>query len=253
MSLLKLKQKFISFVFQPTCCFCDSQIQQFENELTPSESSQIVCDRCYEQTLGCGLDRCYFCGTETNPLNPFGSRCSACRHWNSKFERVIAIGKYRDHLRTSILNIKRESNDTKAFQIGMLLGHLFDKRESPQDFDAVVPVPSHWRRRLSRKGFHVTDTMAQGFSRSTKLRVKNILKCTKYTGKQSKLRPNQRIRNVRGAFKIAPKIDLSNLRIVLLDDVMTSGATINECTKMLLKGGVQSVFVAVAARGTGIS
>lgn len=67
------------------------------------------------------------------------------------------------------------------------------------------------------------------------------------------MRPAQRIKNVRGAFEATKQDDIRNRRILLLDDVMTSGATVIECSKVLMRNGAESVFVAVAARATGVS
>lgn len=252
MSLLDLKKKFVSFVFQPSCFFCGSEIQSSNHVCT--DSSQIACDACYDNIVGTCLNRCYTCGVETNPLNPFGSRCNLCRGQDFKFERAFAIGTYRDQLRQCILDLKRGFEEKKAFQLGILLGDLSDKLDLPSDIDIVVPVPSHWRRRISRRGLHVADTLADGFCRSTGLKKnRSLLKCTRHTQKQSKLRPAQRIKNVRGAFQINNKISLSNVRILLLDDVMTSGATVNECARLLLRSGAETVSVAVAARATGVS
>ena len=199
------------------------------------------------------MNRCYTCGAQINPLNPFGSRCSQCQGQDYRFDRVFAIGAYQGRLRQCILDVKRGSEERKAFQMGIFMGELFDKFAVPE-VDVVVPVPSHWIRRISRRGVHIADTIADGFCRSTGMKkLRCLLKCTRQTQKQSKLRPAQRIKNVRGAFKISDNQSLSNLRILLLDDVMTSGATVNECSKLLLRSGAASVFVAVAARATGVS
>lgn len=252
-SLLDLKKKFVSFVFQPSCFFCGSEITKLNSTDCDSDSSQIVCGQCYDEIVGLCLSRCYTCGAEAHPLNPFGSRCRCCRSQNYKFERAISIGTYKKQLRQCIIDVKRGSEERKAFQLGILLGELSEKFDLPV-IDCVVPVPSHWRRRLSRRGVHIADTIADGFCRTTGLKkYRRLLKCTRHTQKQSKLRPGQRIKNVRGAFQVDDRMQLSNMRVLLLDDVMTSGATVNECSRLLLRSGAQSVFVAVAARATGVS
>lgn len=254
MLFTQIKRKFISFVYQPACCFCNDPIATPDLDFASSEIQSIVCSDCYSDVVLSQLDRCYFCGTEIHPLNPFGSRCKACRSWNSKFERVFAIGKYRDRLKETIIEIKRNSDETRAFQLGKLLGELADKFEIMDEIEVVVPVPSYWQRRWSRNGMHVAGVVSEGFCRVTgRQKLPNCLKCIRNTKKQSKLRPNQRIQNVRNAFKINPKYSVKNKAILLLDDVMTSGATVNECTKVLLEAGAASVFVAVAARASGVS
>ena len=263
MTLLDLKRKFLGFVFQPACCFCDCTTGAAENKhLNAGSAGQsgqsgddiCVCDNCYSDVVGSTLDRCYFCGTETNPYNPFGSRCRDCRHLNAKFERAISIGTYQGKLKRTILDVKRDSDDVKAYQLGAFLGSMSNKFDLPENIDCVVPIPSHWRRRMSRRGFHITDVIADGFSKSTGIRKNGkLLKCSRFIKKQAKMRPAQRIKNVRGAFVVPRQNDVLNRRILLLDDVMTSGATVTECSKVLMRNGAESVFVAVAARAIGIS
>ncbi len=254
-----LKRKLLHFVFQPTCCFCgDEAPRGSEQEAirnVAAESVEVeICSRCYENVINLAADRCYYCGNEAHPLNPFGSRCRICRHWNAKFDRAVAVGVYRGLLKDSILEIKRDCNDVKAQQIGSLLGEVAEKFDLPANIDCVVPVPSHWRRRMGRRGFHVADVMADGFCQVTGFRKNSqVLKCVRYTRKQAKLRPGQRTKNVRGAFNVPKPDAIRDKRVVLLDDVMTSGATIIECSKVLMEAGANSVFVTVAARAAGMS
>ncbi len=251
--LSKLKQQLVSFVFQPTCCFCDRQFD-VESRNIASDFESLVCDSCWQLVTTSQFDRCYFCGAEINPLNLFGSRCRLCRNWTHKFERAIAIGNYRDRLKNVIVEIKSEINEIKALQLGKILGEYSDTFDLPTEIDFVAPVPSHWRRKWSRSGLHVAGVIAEGYCQATRLKnLPNLLKCSRFTKKQSKLRPQQRIKNVKNAFKLNYKPDLRGRRVLVIDDVMTSGATVNECTKLLLRAGVESVFVAVAARATGVS
>lgn len=255
-SLQKLKRKILGFVYQPACCFCNRQFDANgrSSEHDRADDDVFVCASCCEQTVGLPLDRCYFCGAETNPYNPFGSRCRDCRHLNAKFDRAISIGAYQGRLKQTILDIKRDSDDVKAFQLGVFLGSISHKFDLPNDIEWVVPVPSHWRRRMSRRGFHITDVIADGFCKSTGIRKNTkLLKCERFIKKQAKMRPAQRTKNVRNAFTAPDVKSIRDSRILLLDDVMTSGATVSECSKVLARAGAESVFVAVAARAIGIS
>ena len=83
-------------------------------------------------------------------------------------------------------------------------------------------------------------------------KMKKLIRCRQKVKKQGTLGPHQRIANVRGAFRIASGYDIKNARILLVDDVMTTGATTNEIARVLRRAGVESVSVAVAARGTGV-
>ena len=245
---IRIREKLISFVFQNTCCLCNEII----NEIASSDD-QITCTQCRQHCFGNLLDRCYFCCAPTTLENPFGSRCRICRNWSSGFERVMAAGHYTGRTKAAILEIKRDCNDIKALQMGKLMGSICEKLDLPDTINCVVPVPSHWYRRMGRRGFHVADVMAEGFCRYTGLPKSTLLNCSRFTKKQAKLRPNARIKNVRGAFTLKARKSVQDMQILLLDDVMTTGATASECAKILLKAGASQVFVAVAARATGIS
>ena len=252
MSLASVKEKLISFVFQDTCCFCGQAINGQDRAMAQDVAS-IACNTCFEQVVGNPLDRCYHCSAQTTFENPFGSRCRICRNWPDHFERAFAIGHYCDAVKSTVLEIKRDSNDIKAYQLGKLLGLICAKFDMPDTVDGVVPVPSHWRRRFGRRGFHVSDVIAEGFCQFTGLTKIPALKCQRFTKKQAKLGPAGRIKNVRGAFAVNSRTSFKDRQILLLDDVMTSGATVSECAKILTKAGASAVFVAVAARATGIS
>ncbi len=257
MSLSRLKQQFVNFLFEGKCCVCNDRLvsrSQIEVSEQISGGELQICDDCFYEITGNLVDRCHFCGAVLNFNNPFKDRCRSCRSWKLKIERVISIGNYHDSLRETIIEIKRDLNDVKAIQMGMVLGSLFDKFDLPDNMDWVVPVPSHWRRRLSRRGLHVADVVADGFCRVTQIPKSNrILKCNRYAGKQSMLRPAQRILNVRGVFAVNSRFPLRGLRVLLIDDVMKTGATIGECAQVLWQAGAAEVYVAVIARGMGIN
>lgn len=253
MSLSLLKSKLVSFVFQPACCICDERLSLNSSKGQHNIDAQI-CESCFEEVTVDLFDRCSFCGAGINSENPFGERCRCCRDWNSRFQRAIAIGNYNGILKTTIVEIKRDFNEVKAFQVGKLLGSLFDKFDFPRNIDLVVPVPSHWRRRLSRNGFQPSDVMADGLCSVTSLvKSKRTLKSVRFAEKQSKMTPKQRISNIRGAFCTDNRFCIRGMRIVLVDDVMTSGATISECARVLKQAGASSILVAVAARGIGVT
>ncbi len=114
-------------------------------------------------------------------------------------------------------------------------------------FDLVVPTPLHWRRRLKR-GFNQADLLARELSRTTGIPLLRALRKTKNTQVQSTLSGPQRRRNVKGAFRVKNAASISKKRILLVDDVYTTGATANACAKVLKDAGAQSVAVLTLAR-----
>ena len=231
MSLVYLKEKLISFIYDDACCFCKHELVRAESEL-----DRLVCPECYQNCVGDILDRCYFCSGPVTFENPFGSRCRMCRNWSSQFERAYTIGHYTGALRDLILGIKREFDDVQAYQLGQLLASICERLDLPAEIDCVVPVPSHWQRRLGRRGLNVTEVIAEGFCRSSGMKLHPALRCTRHSSKQSKLSPHARKKNISGAFAIRRGKSVRNMQVLLLDDVMTSGATVSECTRQLIQG-----------------
>jgi predicted amidophosphoribosyltransferase len=164
--------------------------------------------------------------------------------------------------------MKRENNDILALQFGRLLGLMFEKFEFPA-VDLVVPIPTHWRRRMHRRGFHGAAIIAEGLCQVTGLRQESkLLRCARHIAKQATLSTAMRFSNVTGAFAARAHVGFlrrvvrrtlrkvpaeKKLRILLVDDVMTTGATMNEAAKALKKVAASQVFCAVVARGSGLA
>ena len=243
------QEKFLSFIFQPDCFVCGDRL----SVSAESSSHKVrICDLCHDSVTDGLAQRCSFCGVILKQPSPFGERCAQCRAWKSKLAKIYSVGNYSGLLRSTIVDIKRDFLDIKAFQLGLLMGEQFELMSDCEEIDAVIPVPSHWRRRWSRRGFQPSNVIADGFCKATGLRkLSNTLRCVKFVKKQSKMGTNQRINNVQKSFAIRRDSRLQDLRVLLIDDVITSGATANECAKLLSSARVSAVYAAVAARAAG--
>jgi ComF family protein len=118
------------------------------------------------------------------------------------------------------------------------------------DADALVPVPLHWRRHWARR-FNQSALLAAAVAKASGVPVAaRALKRVKFTPQQVGLSRAQRATNIQGAFRVPPdgKAEVAGRRLVLIDDVLTSGATVEGCTKALLRAGARSVDVLVFAR-----
>ena len=118
-----------------------------------------------------------------------------------------------------------------------------------QTYDAVTFVPLHWRRRFSR-GFNPSHLLAHRIAKQKGFPLVDLLKRVRVTASQTKLRYGERIKNVQGAFKKIPrkKFSVKEKSLLLIDDVLTTGATVNECAKVLKKSGAKKVDVFTLAR-----
>lgn len=262
------KDNLLSLVYPDRCFLCQHIISQHGGaspmecvaEQTDLERTDY-CRDCYEEVCGDLIDRCCTCGATTNVNNPFGMRCRLCRDLRLYFDRAVAIGDYRGLLQQKVVQMKRQWNDTTAIQFGKLLAGMLDKFDVPENIDLIVPVPTHWTRRLQRKGYHGSALVAEGIRRQTGWKLAaGTLKQRRRTKKQGTLSIRQRYQNVKTAFTATPKQfgkgrrnSLQDMQVLLVDDVMTSGATVSEAGRALIQAGAQRVFVAVVARGAGVS
>jgi len=134
----------------------------------------------------------------------------------------------------------------------LLIELLYNKLRSLlnfSEFDFIIPVPTHWRR-LFQRGFDQTYILSKLLSNYTKIEVLEALKRVKYKTPQVKLGREERKRNIRGAFKLKSKrINLSKKRVILFDDVVTTGSTISECIKVLEKLKPAKLIILSIAKG----
>jgi ComF family protein len=114
--------------------------------------------------------------------------------------------------------------------------------------EMVVAVPMHWLKRIWRRT-NPAETLARAVANKLGIAyAKNALVCRRYLQRQSVLSSEERRKNVRGAFRASRFARIAGKRILLVDDVMTTGATAHECCRALLAAGAASIFVAIVAR-----
>jgi ComF family protein len=160
----------------------------------------------------------------------------------------MAAGRYSGRLRELILKMKRAEQNSVSLAIGQLLWHCRGDALRELHADLAVPVPLHWRRRLTH-GTNSAALVAEVLAGRLKIPLAdNVLRRRRHTRPQFSLSPHQRRENVRGAFEARGGKRLAASHVLLVDDIMTSGATCNEAARMLRKSGARRVTVVVAAR-----
>ena len=149
--------------------------------------------------------------------------------------------------------MKKPSFEPLALVGGIQLGQRVVQSLSPDLPDTVVPVPNHWTRRILRRTSGA-EVLAQAVARQIGLpcRLWSVRR-KRITSKQGMLNWSARRKNVRGAFTLRDTSWLKNKHVLVVDDVMTSGATVAEIARLLRGAGATGVSIAVVARGTGAS
>jgi ComF family protein len=177
------------------------------------------------------------------PLDQHGV-CTACRSGLRRFDRATSFGFYEGPLRSLIHLFKYGGMKPLARPLAGFL-----ERALPADdlYDAVVPVPLHWRKKW-RRGFNQAELLALQISKRRRIPFANALRRKRPTEIQAGLAMAGRRRNVAGAFLAKPNCDLTGKRILLIDDVMTTGATASACAAALKRGGAKTVSLLTLAR-----
>lgn len=119
-------------------------------------------------------------------------------------------------------------------KIGEYCGGLIGKKILAQNLqvDFIMPVPLH-KKKFKERGYNQSQVLSKGINECTNIPVKQILKRVKYTQTQTKKSKEERIKNVKKAFEVCPNLNLGKEHVVILDDVITTGVTINECVNTL--------------------
>ena len=230
---------FSQILFPDTCRVCDASL---------TEAGRVpVCPACLASVTPLAAE--YFCAACQAPFaSPFPldehQLCGLCRRAARGFDRCYSYGFYEGTLARLIQLLKYERIEPLAPILGGLLSQSL-----PRDiaFDAIVPMPMHWTRRYVR-GFNQAQLLAGDLSRRTGIPLLDALRRTRVTRAQVGLSDHHRRRNVAGAFAVRRSGRLEGSHLLLIDDVLTTGATAAACAAALKKAGAARVTVLTLAR-----
>jgi predicted amidophosphoribosyltransferase len=237
----------LDFAFPPECIGCYVDLPE---ETGPSLGQRLLwCSECREKICNQPENCCPSCGAERNPAKFPGGRCSLCRGMKLHFEFSVCVGNYTGVMQDLIVRLKGTFDEVLALQFGRLLGQRIAMNPLPLECDMIVTTPTHWWNRFRRPSFLV-GVIAEGVAGQVGLPIEgNALHCIKRTKKQGLLSTPQRFENVAKAFGVSnPKV-VAGKSVLLIDDVVTSGATANQIAKVLKRAGARRVVIGALARG----
>jgi ComF family protein len=180
--------------------------------------------------------------------DPDAPGCPTCLGQRWHFETAVALGRYENVFRRAVLRTKLPAEEPLTRTLGRLL--ISRHADALRGFkpDLIVPIPMHWRRRWVRS-VNNAEVIARVIGGLLKAPCKpRVLKRQRLTAPHGQLSHRQRQENIRGAFSVRHAALVRNRRILLIDDILTTGATCNEAAKMLRQAGAAAVAVAVIAR-----
>ncbi|MCK4385616.1 MAG: ComF family protein, partial [candidate division Zixibacteria bacterium] len=223
---LELKDDILDFVYPQHCAICKKHLKKNEKD---------VCEVCWNSLVTLPDPFCPYCKS----LFEYGeTTCSFCESAGKisedhKISMVRSLGRFDDYYKLLIHRFKYGKKIPLGKRLAQRLGETINSDSNFLESDLSIPVPLH-KSRYRERGFNQSEIVAEEVSKITGLSVlKNVLKRKKNTKDQTNLSPQQREENVRGAFVVTQPEVIGGKKIILVDDVITTGATLSECARML--------------------
>jgi ComF family protein len=236
----------VDWLYPPRCRACGGRIH--------GRDAEYFCAGCWRQIQLVTHPMCTVCGRPFPDGSGDDHACGVCLTRQPQYTRARAWACYPreevpDHpLRQVVQKFKYGRKVALGKPLGRLLACGCREFLTECRFDLIIPVPLH-PKRLRWRGFNQSVLLARQISRACGVAMDPfVLYREKETRPQTELTEEDRRRNVRGAFKLHPGKSVSGMGLLLIDDVYTSGATVNECSRALKRAGANEVYVLTFAR-----
>lgn len=218
-----------------------------------SEMDEKLCANCWNQLLICtGGEYCPRCGRDASQFGLVEGSCPDCQGRQMHFDGIARSGIYGQSLQSMILSFKNGKTELDKI-LGLLIDSAAKGSEFFHDIESFVPVPLHWSKRLTR-GYNQSLILARKLKHGRARISTDLVRIRRTKAQPAMASPAARARNVAGAFAVRHRHSFTGRRICLVDDIKTTGATLNECARMLKQVGASKVYavvLAVAGQNTG--
>ncbi len=230
---MNILQTFLGLFFPKICLSCDERL---------SENEQFICSSCFK-SLKFLENICPVCGAPKTTV-----KCQTCRTNEFLFDEARSVFMFKKIVQKIIHEFKYNEMIRVAKFMGLLSREYLERFQPFGHIDYIVPVPLHKVRKRSR-GFNQAEYLTREISKNMNWdNLPKLIKRQRFTETQTKLNKDQRKKNVSLAFKINPKYDINGKNILLVDDVFTTGATVNSITSALKEKHANKVFVFTIGR-----
>ncbi len=228
----------LDFLYPRRCMGCQRWM--------PRGEPGFLCAECY-QAIAFINNPCKRCGAPLGPYSQNDKNCPKCRQLSLHFHSARAAGTYSSPLKELVHSLKYSRELAAVTPLAEII--LDALRSSPiaEFSQVVVPVPLH-PSRLRHRTFNQSALIGRAVARHLDIPFSDALARTRPTESQTNLLPAARRRNIKGAFGIRRKEAVAGRQVLLIDDVITTGATASECAKVLKGAGAARVCAAAVAR-----
>lgn len=233
----------VDLFFPPRCEACSRSVAR-----APGERA-VLCEACAAELERLSLEpACPRCGrgVAVSEVDDEGA-CTDCRSSSLVCRRISRIGAYRGPLRRLIRELKFRGREAAALPLTKMLAERLLAESWAAELEVVTFVPTHWTHRV-RRPLHAAEVIAKDVARRLHLPCVPLLRRLRGGRHQVGLSRQARLRNVRGSFGVGPVYELADACVLLIDDVRTTGATLEECARILRGAGAMRVYAAVAAK-----
>lgn len=234
--LRRIGRGFVDVVLPPRCLACGETVEQ----------PDALCGRCWGGITFFAAPWCAGCGLPFPHAMGENAVCGDCARRRRAWDRARAVIRYDKNSRGLVLGLKHADHTHVARAFGRWMHRAGG--EVLAGSDIIVPVPLHWTRLLQRR-YNQAALLAHAVRAAGGPPVAaDWLVRRRRTPPQGHLGPTARQRNIRGAFAVRKGRSFTRLRVVIVDDVMTTGATVDECARVLKAAGAEFVGVLTLAR-----
>ena len=233
---------FLDIVYPPRCHICQKFLSGDKSD------SPYFCKDCLDDFNEISGPLCTICGVPFESLSEEDHICEACLRRRPYYDRLCAPYTYEGMIMDAVHQLKYKGKTHLARSLGLMLGSFAEKKGCDIHDFLIMPVPLH-PKKLRERRFNQSLLLARSMSVVEELDIDCLsLRRLKNTKPQTVLSSREREKNVRNAFGIAEAKSLKGKKILLVDDVATTGSTMNECASVLKKAGCDSVLCLALAR-----
>jgi competence protein ComFC len=218
-------ERLVNFIYPPKCIFCQ--------KLLDHDAALHICSACYSKL----------------PLIENKVLKTSLDEDENYCDGVVSVFEYTGMVKESLIRFKFYNKPGYYRTYARLMADKLSKMTDVKNYQMVLSVPLHKHKEFSR-GYNQARLLSKALGRILKLReCSYLLKRERYTEAQSLLDKQRRNQNVKGAFTVVSPKKVRGKSILLVDDILTTGSTLEECSRMLKKAGAERVFAVVVATG----